>query len=263
MSSPNSDLWSGQSPSTVEPGSLLRPSERRYDRVFFSGMAVVILAAVFVGFARSYFLAGVFKARLPSPLIHLHGAAFSCWILLLIAQTSLVAAGKVAWHRRLGVLGFGLACAMLILGVLASLQVLARPPALGESPRGPRAFFAVPLSDMLVFSTLVYFGFRERKNPVAHKRLLLIATIALLDAAFVRWPVSSEWWTLKVAQTCCYPLLLLIVAYDLWSARKIYRATIVASALLIFTQQVRAPIGRSRSWQNFAASVQQRARSWR
>src|SRR5205807_7176863 len=47
-----------------------------------------------------------------------------------------------------------------------------------------------------------------RFNPAAHKRLILIATIALLDAAFVRWPIHAAWWDLRVAQMCCYPLLL-------------------------------------------------------
>ena len=32
----------------------------RFDDFFFSGKAVIILATVFVGFARSYYLAGVF-----------------------------------------------------------------------------------------------------------------------------------------------------------------------------------------------------------
>lgn len=233
----------------------------RADNSFFSGMAFVILAIVFVGFARSYFLAGIFRAPLPSFLIHLHGAVFSSWILLFIAQTSLVTAGRTGWHRRLGVLGFCLACAMIVVGLLASMQVLARPPALGESPRGPRAFFAVPISDLLVFGTLVYFGLRERSNPAAHKRLMLIATIALLDAAFIRWPVHQEWWTLRLAQTCCYPLLLLVMCYDGWSMRKVHRATMLASLLLVLCQQARAPIGRSRPWQSFARGVQNVSRS--
>jgi hypothetical protein len=41
-------------------------------------------------------------------IIHLHGAVFSCWILLLVAQTSLVSAGRIDIHRRLGVAGFSL-----------------------------------------------------------------------------------------------------------------------------------------------------------
>jgi len=61
---------------------------RRYDHIFFSGMSLLLLATVFVGFARTYYLAGVFHAQLPSLIIHLHRAAFSCWVLLLLAQTS-------------------------------------------------------------------------------------------------------------------------------------------------------------------------------
>jgi hypothetical protein len=66
-------------------------------------MALLILVFVFTGFARTYYLAGVFRATLPSPLVHLHGALFSFWILLLITQIVLVSADRVDWHMRLGV----------------------------------------------------------------------------------------------------------------------------------------------------------------
>src|SRR5260370_34439786 len=99
---------------------------RRFDHLFFSAMALLMLATVFVGFAPSYYLAGVFHAPLPSLIIHLHGAAFSCWILFLVTQTSLVSAGRVDLHRRLGVAGFLLACLMVILGVFAATDSLVR-----------------------------------------------------------------------------------------------------------------------------------------
>jgi hypothetical protein len=51
---------------------------RRFDHSFFSNMSLLMLATVFVGFARSYYLAGVFHAPLPSRIVHIHGAAFSC-----------------------------------------------------------------------------------------------------------------------------------------------------------------------------------------
>ncbi len=66
-------------------------SGRKYDHVFFSGMAVLLLGSVFLGFAHSYYLAGMFHAPLPSAIIHVHGALFSSWILFLLAQTTLVA----------------------------------------------------------------------------------------------------------------------------------------------------------------------------
>ena len=81
---------------------VIRQNNRRFENLFFSGMAVLTLATVFVGFARSYYLAGVFKAPLPSLIIHIHGVVFSSWVLLLLAQPSLVAAGRVDLHRRLG-----------------------------------------------------------------------------------------------------------------------------------------------------------------
>src|SRR5437763_7985370 len=99
---------------------------RRSDDVFFSGMALLILATVLVGFARTYFLAGVFRAPLPSVIVHIHGAVFSSWILLLIAQISLVSAGRVDIHRRLGLVGFGLASLMIVMGILAASISLAR-----------------------------------------------------------------------------------------------------------------------------------------
>src|SRR5690349_4025109 len=106
--------------------ALSDPRESRLDRYFFPGLALLMLATVFLGFARSYFLAGVFKAPLPNLLIHLHGAAFTSWILLLITQTSLVAANRVDVHLKLGLAGFGLACLMVVLGILASTDSLRR-----------------------------------------------------------------------------------------------------------------------------------------
>jgi hypothetical protein len=62
-------------------------------------MATLILATVFLGFAKSYFLKGMFWAPLPNWVIHVHGAAFTLFIFLLILQTSLVSAGRLdtAW----------------------------------------------------------------------------------------------------------------------------------------------------------------------
>src|SRR5438874_13806170 len=83
--------------------AVFEPQESRLDKYFFPGMALLMLATVFFGFARSYFLAGVFRASLPNWLIHLHGAAFSSWILWLVVQTSLVATNHVrSEERRVG-----------------------------------------------------------------------------------------------------------------------------------------------------------------
>ncbi len=231
---------------------------RRFDHLFFSTMALLMLATVFLGFAHTYYLAGVFQAPLPSVIIHVHGAAFSCWILLLITQTSLVSAGRVDIHRRLGIAGFLLACVMVILGVMAATDSLLGNR--GPVGRDPKFFYIIPLTDMLIFATLVFFAFRARSNPPAHKRLILVATIALLIAAIARWPFAIVHRIPVRAALFSYAFLLILVAYDLWSTRKVHRATIWAGAFLIFVQQIRIPIGKTAAWHAFATWVQTIAR---
>src|ERR1700686_1544670 len=123
---------------------------RKYGHVFFSTMAVLLLGSVFLGFAHSYYLAGMFHAPLPSVIVHVHGAIFSSWILFLLVQTTLVAAGRTDVHRRIGIAGFLLACLMVVVGVWAATNSLGR----GGGPPGidPKTVFIMPVTAMLIFS---------------------------------------------------------------------------------------------------------------
>lgn len=237
-------------PAAVLPG-------RRFDHIFFSVTALLMAATVYVGFAPTYYMAGIFRAPLPSAIIHLHGAAFSCWILLLITQTSLTSAGRVNIHRRLGLVGFGLASVMVVLGVLAATDRLAR----ASAPPGsdPYFFYIIPLGDMFIFATLIFLAYRSRSDSATHKRVIYVATVGLLIAALARWPISLVRGATKAA-IASYVFLVLLAAYDLWSTRRIHRATLWASGFLIFVQQVRLPIGRTAVWHAFAAWLQSIAR---
>lgn len=144
---------------------------RLREHAFFVSLALLIVIAVFIGFARTYYLAGVSRAPLPSLLVHIHGAVFSMRILLLLVQVFLVAAGRVGLHRCLGLAGCGVACTMVIIGLMVATDTLARH--FTNSPKGEevKALYAVPVTDVLAFATLAYFGFRARFNPAIHKRL--------------------------------------------------------------------------------------------
>lgn len=107
----------------TEPGKL---AGRRYDKVFFGCMVVLLLLVVFVGFARSYYLAGVFRAPLPAPILHIHGALNTSWMLLLVVQAFLVSAKKIKWHMALGIAGFCLAVMMVGVGFVVSANQLHR-----------------------------------------------------------------------------------------------------------------------------------------
>jgi hypothetical protein len=250
---------------TAQPVTPVRPASglpgRRYDHYFFSTGALLMLLAVLVGFARTYFLAGVFRAPLPSLVIHIHGAAFTAWILLLVTQTSLVAAGRTDIHRRLGIAGFFLGSLMVIVGVFAGTDLLLRQAGhLDHFGRDPRAFYVVPLTDMVLLATFLYSAFRNRQDSPAHKRYIYLASAALMVAPIARWPIAFSARHVRIDTLLAESFLLFLIAYDFWSTRKIHRATLWGGAFLVFVQQIRFPLGDTAIWHSFTDWVIAHAR---
>ena len=155
----------------------------RADSVFFSGMALAMAAVVFAGFAPTWFLRFYFQPPEALSLLRVvHGTAFTLWVVLFIAQTSLVAANRRDIHRKLGWWGAGLAVVMLVLGWMAAVDSLRQgvTPVPGVSPA---AFFVIPVSSLVVFAPLVLLGIMNRKRPDQHKRYMLMSTNVLLVPA--------------------------------------------------------------------------------
>lgn len=234
------------------------PSGRRYDHYFFSTAAWLMLIAALVGFGPSYYFAGMFNAPLPSLIIHIHGAVFSCWMLMLVVQNSLASAGRVDLHKKLGIAGFLLACLMVPVGWIAATDRLARASA---PPKfDPYFFYIIPMTDMVIFATQIFFAYRVRRDSSAHKRIIYIATVGILIAAIARFPWSWVHRNAPHAAIASYAFLVVLAAYDLWSTRRVHRATLWASGFLIFIQQIRLPIGKTAAWHSFAMWVQSIAR---
>jgi FtsH-binding integral membrane protein len=246
----------------AQPNTSVKPVPtlpgRRYDHYFFSGMALLMAATVFAGFAPTYYMAGMFHAPLPSLTIHLHGAAFTLWMLVFIAQTSLAAAGRIDVHRKLGLAGICLACVMVVLGVMAATDSLVRGA--GPPGRDVKAFYIITMSNMLIFGVLIFFAFRARRDPSTHKRLMLVASISLLLAAISRLPIAYTYRNPPHGAVISYVFLALLISYDLWSTHKIHRATLWASAFIVFVYQIRVFIGRTDAWHAFATWAQSVAR---
>lgn len=232
------------------PAARTRPMA---ERVFFSGMILLLWASVLFGFARSYFMAGMINAPLPNRLIHVHGAVFTLWMVLLVVQETLVATRNIKWHKQLGLAGFGLAVTMVVLGLLAATDALRR----GAAPLGLDAltFYIVPTSTILMFAVLVYFAYRARFRPAAHKRLMLIATIAISGAAFARWPIPVLHAHPPLLNLVTLAFLLLLVGYDLISMRRVHSSTLWASLGVMVVLLTRVPIGMTGLWHAFATRM--------
>lgn len=230
---------------------------RRYDHQFFTGTAILMVITVVIGFAPTYFLAGMFRAPLPSAIIHVHATIFIGWLFLLIAQTSLVSARRVDLHRKLGIFSVIYAGVMVILGLLAATDTLVRNN--DKFGRDPRVFYLTPTSEIAVFGILIAFAFYYRKVPAVHKRFIYVANAALMLPAIARMPIHGIFRNNPAASLVSNVFLLILVAYDYWSNRKVYRTTIYASLFLIFVQQVRAPLSHTTLWMSFASWVQHAA----
>ena len=103
-----------------------RPVNRTRERLFFSGMALLLAVVVVIGFGHSYFGAGMLRAPLPNLLVHVHAAVFTSWMILFLVQTGLVSAKRVGWHRTLGVIAYCLPPIMVPLGTITGLDELRR-----------------------------------------------------------------------------------------------------------------------------------------
>jgi hypothetical protein len=217
--------------------------------LFYSGMSVAFLVIVFAGFARTYYLRPLFHPQPLIPLLHLHGILFSSWIVMLFAQTTLVAAGRTDIHRRLGVAGGVLAALMVVVGTATGII---------RGRNEPLDTLTIPLGDMLVFAILVAAALLLRRRIEWHKRLMMLATITVLPAAVARLPFDF----IQRAGALAFfglPDLLVVVllAHDVITRGGPHRATVLGGALLIASHPLRSVVGATHAWLAFARWVTQ------
>ena len=237
---------------TIEAPALSRPVGARYDRQFYTGMAIAAAVVVFVGFAPTYFLRAS-ETPLPTYL-QVHGFFFTTWIALFIAQTSLVAARRTDVHRRLGWATAALAVVMVGVGTTAGIWAMRRQVEAGFAAQA-QAFLTTPLFSMVAFAALVAAAIRFRRDPQTHKRLMLLATISILDAAVARLPFdflkASSWNYLPTTDV----FLAAAILYDVVSRRTVHQAYIWGGLLLVIEQALRIPIGETAAWQAIAGAI--------
>ena len=229
------------------------PVPRRTDRVFFGTMSIVILAIVFVGFMRTFYLASYFGRPALSPLRVIHGTAFTSWVVLFAIQTSLIAAGRRDVHRKLGYAGAVLAATMVPLGLvlaIASARAGHAPPGLA-----PLEFLIIPVFDMLVFAPLVAAAVYYRNQAAMHKRLMLIATVSLLGAAMAR--VTGTPGAGGPLVFFGVPDLLLVCGaiYDRRTRGSVHPAYKWGAGLVVASQVVRLALLKSSLWLAIATSL--------
>ena len=221
------------------------PNERR----FYTGMAVAILATILLGFSQSFFLRPLFpgKATPSEAVFYVHGAVFTIWILLFLAQATLIATGRVDLHRRTGTFGAWLAGVMVALGLYAALVAAKRPNGFFDVPVPPLQFLIVPVTDLVLFGAFVALAIVRRYDAQAHKRLMLLATINLTTAAIARFPGVVD-----ASPLVAFGLTdLFVMALAVWDFRtrgRLHPVTLWGGLATILSQPLRLALSGTAPW---------------
>jgi hypothetical protein len=227
-------------------------SSRRRGSRFYVATAIVSALIVFAGFARTFFLNSYFAKRDLTALMILHGVIFSSWLVLLIVQATLVAAKRTDVHRRLGVAGAALAVLMIVVGFAMALHA-AHSGFVAPGLPPPLIFLVVPFFDIVVFTILVGAAFYYRGRPDVHKRLMIVATIAILPPAIARIPLSFIAVTLPVSAFLLGDLILVVcILYDVAVNRRLHRAYLWGGLLFVISFPLRMAVAGTSAWMSFA-----------
>ena len=179
------------------------PRAHAIDRWIFVITAAWFIAIVLTGFIPdSIMKVGLVGAgkRPPFPLVlHMHAVLMGSFLLLLLAQTVLMATGRDAYHVQLGVAAFVLAPALVIvgLGLVPTIYYetwnafqAAAPGDRSELQRAVAFRENVTLLQLrvgLLFPLFLAIGLRARRgNAGLHKRMMLLAPAMALGAGFAR-----------------------------------------------------------------------------
>jgi hypothetical protein len=225
----------------------------RSENRFYGGLAISMVALAFVGFAPSYFLRAFITPARPLPaltsLIHLHALLFAGWLVLLVAQATLVTTGKKQIHRWLGMVSIAWAVLMVVVGSLTALHGVLR----GATPPfvQPFAFLAIQAFDLLVFALLVAGGVVWRRAAPTHRRLMVMSGVCLLPPVLARLMTPLGAGLITVFLTSYLGLVGLVI-WDLATRRSVHRATVLGSLLIIGSLPLRLVVSTTNAWLEIA-----------
>jgi len=223
---------------------------------FYFAMSLAMAAVVFVGFARTFFLAFLWSEHSPdasSDLIYyVHGVFFATWIVLLVTQTLLISTRRVIWHRRAGWSAVLLIPLIVITGVAVCVAAATRPDT-PELPVMSLDFMGVLVTGIAMFAALAALGVMYRRRAGTHKRLMLLATVNLLQAAVVRIPLEFTHFQGPVRTfLLAYSILIPLVFWDLVTRRRLHPVTLWGGGAIVASLPLRLWFSTTPLWQSIA-----------
>jgi hypothetical protein len=241
----------------VEPVADRKTAERK----FYSRMAILLVAVVFIGFAPSFYLKGIVppyprpNPTLP-PAVLFHGFMFTLWMALLIIQTQLISTRRTEVHMKLGTAAMLLAIALVPVMYVTAVWAVPRhshPPFTDDLN-----WTAIPLAVIPAFAFLIYEAWRRRREAQWHKRLMLSASILFVAGpGFSRIPLAPpSFWGFTIQLLA--GIVLLFTPLFLWDRRtngNVHPATWTGFAVGLAAAIVPLALIYTSSWAGIAARL--------
>ena len=214
---------------------------RRAGRRFYVIMSLVLAATIVAGFSQTVPDDFTHTPGLPL-LLHIHGAIFTLWVLLIVGQPAMIAQGNVKLHRQVGTIGAGLAIAMVVMGLAATLFAIRYHRVPSFFP--PGVFLVMNGLGILVFGGLVTAAVALRRQADWHKRLMLCATVSILGPGLGRFlPMDSFG---AFAPLVMFGVILLYAlagpVYDLIMLRRVHPAYLWGVAAILISDILIGPL---------------------
>jgi len=222
-----------------------RPAVRRR---LYVGLALLAIAIAAVGFWPTYFGPLVAGTVAKTAVIHLHAAVYVGWLALFLTQATLAATGRTASHVKLGRFAIGYGVVVIVVGLITAFARFAVRVRAGEAAAA-QAQLLGPLLDMLVFAPLFAAAIYYRRTPELHKRLMIVATTALLIAAVTRMPILGSPPNRLLLHLIWTAPILVAMAHDFWRQRRVHPVYVLGLVVLVLEGPlVRAPARQSQLW---------------
>ena len=209
----------------------LRSADRFY--AYTAWLFVIVAVAGFTPRALA-----IVSGKLPIPplIVHVHAAVMASWVALLAVQATLLLRGRLDLHRKFGLVSLVLAPLVLIMLIAVTVD---RQNAAYGTPAEPiiNNILFLQIRAIVMFPVFFIWGFRARRtDSQTHKRMMLLATLMLLDAAIARmdWLPYNRF-PVRYLAVHLYLLLLLVPAllHDLVRLHRIHRAWLWGLALIL------------------------------
>jgi hypothetical protein len=232
---------------------------RAQDRTACLVLLILLWFGIVGGFGLD--LPSFFAENPPAPsIVHLHAVVFASWMVFLTVQILSIRNREFARHRLWGAFGAGLVVLMLVVGPATAIAVDRQGWFFHHKQPN---FLAVQLGDLISFGVLVAFALSFRKRPSTHKRLMLMATIALSAAGWARlegaldhnhWPKGLIY---DFPQLYYGSIILLaaVAAYDLATRRRLHPAFLAGASFILGMETLEVLLWRSDAFTPIARRI--------